>query len=186
MNFRFDPSLMSLRARFQPEAPKAPVRETDAAEALAAHRGRAPIQAAPKAGRAASALVRALAPSGAMGLSELKRRWADLASEPFASKTEPDALAAGILTLRVPSALAPLVQQQIPLLIQRLQLGGAKIREIRIAQRLAAKRRKSNVAPARHEISAAEDAALQAALAGVDDPKLKTALLRLGRAVKQP
>ena len=175
---------MSLRARFQPQAPAPRRGESEATEALLAKRGRAPIQPAPKASRALTALIRQMAPQGGIGLSELSRRWSDLAGEPFASKTAPEAFAGGVLTIRAPGALAPLLQSQLPLLAERLRLGGAKVREIRIAQRSAAPR-KANVAPLKTPLDPAEEAAIEAALAGVADPTLKAALKRLGRAVKQ-
>jgi hypothetical protein len=175
---------MSLRARFQPQAPTPRRGEGEAAEALLARRGRAAYQPAPKASRAVAALIRELAPQGGIGLSELKRRWADLAGEPFASKTAPDAFAGGVLTIRAPGALAPLLQSQLPLLMERLKLGGAKVRDIRIAQRSAAPR-KANLTARAAPLDASEEAAIEAALSGVADPSLKAALKRLGRAVKQ-
>ncbi len=75
-----------------------------------------------------------------MGISELKRRWADIVGPPFADKTAPEKLTGSVLTLRAPGALAPFLQQQIPLLIERLRLAGAKISDIRIEQRALAAR----------------------------------------------
>jgi hypothetical protein len=179
---------MSLRARFQPQAPAPRRGEGEAAEALLAQRGRAPIQPAPKASRAVAKLIRDLAPQGGIGLGEMKRRWADLVSEPFASKTAPETFAGGVLTIRAPSALAPLLQSELGRLAEQLRLGGAKVREIRLMHRQAPIR-KSNVAPLKSPLSPLEEAAVEAALEadlqGVENPSLKAALKRLGRAVKQ-
>ncbi|HRK65778.1 MAG TPA: hypothetical protein PLN53_15385, partial [Terricaulis sp.] len=80
---------------------------------------------------------------------------------------------------------APFLQQQIPLLIERLKTAGAKVKSVRIEQRSAARLEPSNVAPLKRPISPGEEAALAQALDHVGDPALKSALMRLGRAVKQ-
>ena len=120
---------------------------------------------------------------GTLGLSEMQRRWTVIAGESFARAT-PEKFAAGVLTLRAPGALAPFLQQQAPLLIERLKLAGAKVKAVRIEQR-AAPRPAGNLAPLKRAISAAEEAALTQALDHVGDPGLRAALMRLGRAVKQ-
>ena len=102
-----------------------------------------------------------------------------IAAAPAAGKA-----VAGVLTLRAPGALAPFLQQQAPLLIERLKLAGAKVKSVRIEQRAAA-RPAGNVAAIKKPLSAAEETALAKALDHVGDPALKSALLRLGRAVKQ-
>lgn len=119
-----------------------------------------------------------------MGLNEMKRRWAEVAGESFA-RTTPERLAAGTLTLRAPSALAPFLQQQAPLLIERLRVAGAKVKAIRIEQRTASLPAKGNVRPLQKPLTAAEETALAQALDPVGDPGLRSALMRLGRAVKQ-
>lgn len=119
-----------------------------------------------------------------MGLNELKRRWADVAGESFARAT-PEKLAGGILTLSCPGALAPFLQQQVPLLMERLKVAGAKVKSVRITQRSAAARPTANVRPLKKPLTAAEETALAQALDPVSDAGLKSALLRLGRAVAQ-
>lgn len=178
---------MSLRQRFQPAAPQAPApdREARAANALAAKRGRASAAAAPKAGKSVAALLRPLMPQGGMGLNELKRRWADIVGPPFAASTSPEKLAAGTLTLRAPSALAPFLTQQAPLLIDRLRLAGAQVKTIRVEQRSAPMKPKGNVRALKKALTPAEEAALAQSLDHVGDDAVKSALLRLGRAVKQ-
>ncbi len=186
MEFRFDPQFMSLRERFRPgQAPAAdPLAEARAAQALAAKRGRLSFSPAPRAGKAVAALLKPLMREGGMGLGELKRRWPEVAGDSF-SRAAPEKLAAGVLTLRVPGALAPFLQQQIPLLLERLRVAGAQVKSIRIEQRSAAPAPRTNVRPLKTPLSAAEEAALAQALDPVADPGLKSALLRLGRAVKQ-
>jgi hypothetical protein len=177
---------MSLRDRFRPaSAPAAdPRAEARAAQALADRRGRMSAAPAPRAGKAVAALLKPLLRETGLGFNELKRRWAEIAGEGFARAT-PERLAGGVLTLKVPGALAPFLQQQTPLLIERLRVAGAKVKTVRIEQRTAAPARQANVAPLKRTLNPAEEAALAQALDPVSDPGLKSALMRLGRAVKQ-
>lgn len=177
---------MSLRDRFRPAnaARPDPRAEARAAQALSANRGRKPIAPAPAANKALTAVLRPLLKETGLGLSEMKRRWADLVGESFARAT-PEKLAAGVLTISVPGALAPFLQQQTPLLIERLKVAGAKVKSVRIEQRTAAIKRNSNIRPLKQALSPAEETALAQALDPVGDPGLKSALMRLGRAVKQ-
>lgn len=175
---------MRSRLRPAPSAPVAAELENRAVQALAGQRGRASFAPAPKAGKAVAALLRPLMPQGGMGLNELKRRWGEIAGAPYAGKAFPEKLVAGNLTLRAPSALAPFLQLQIPLLIERLKLAGVQIKAIRIEQRAAAPA-KSNLRPVKPRLGEAEDAALAQSLDHIGDGALRSALLRLGRAVKQ-
>jgi hypothetical protein len=177
---------MSLRERFRPATAAGPdVRaESRASQALAGKRGRGTIAPPPKAAKSVAALLKPLLKETGMGLNELKRRWAEVAGDSFARAT-PEKLAGGVLTLKAPGALAPFLQQQAPLLIERLKVAGAKVKSIRVEQRTAAFPAKGNVRPLRTPLSAAEEAALAQTLDPVGDPSLRSALLRLGRAVKQ-
>jgi hypothetical protein len=71
------------------------------------------------------------------------------------------------------------------LLLERLRVAGAKVKSVRIEQRSAAPLRPANVASLKRALDANDEAALAQALDPVADPGLKSALLRLGRAVKQ-
>lgn len=178
---------MSLRERFRPAvAPNAdPAAEARAAQALAAKRGRAPFAPAPSAGRAVTALLKPLLRDGGMGINELKRRWPEVAGLPFANVCTPVRLNAGVLTLSASSAQAPLVSHSASLLIDRLATtAGVKLKSIRIEQR-SAPAPKGNVRPLRTPLTSAEEAALAQTLDPVGDPGLRSALMRLGRAVKQ-
>jgi hypothetical protein len=176
---------MSLRDRFRPSAPAPDDRlaENRAAQKLSGQRGRLPIAPPPKAGRSVSSLLRPLLRDEGPALSELKRRWGEIAGESFARAT-PEKLQAGVLTLKAPGALAPFLQQSAPLLVERLKVFGVKVKSIRIEQRTAASR-DANVRPLKHALTPAEETALAQALDPVADPSLKSALMRLGRAVKQ-
>jgi hypothetical protein len=128
--------------------------------------------------------LKPLISQGGMGLNELKRRWADIAGDSFA-RAAPEKLVAGTLTLRAPGALAPFLQQQAPLLIERLKVAGAKIKAVKIEQRATQLPRASNVRRLKQPLTATEESALAKSLDPVDDPNLKSALMRLGRALKQ-
>ncbi|MBC7768260.1 MAG: DUF721 domain-containing protein [Phycisphaerales bacterium] len=142
------------------------------------------MAAAPGAGKAVTAILKPLLKETGLGLNEMKRRWADIAGESF-SRATPEKLAAGVLTLKAPGALAPFLQTQTPLLIERLRVAGAKVKSIRLEQRTAAAPKAGNVRPLKRALTAVEEAALAQTLDPVGDPKLKSALMRLGRAVKQ-
>lgn len=118
-----------------------------------------------------------------MGLNELKRRWGDIAGDSFARAT-PEKLVAGVLTLRAPGALGPFLQSQTPLLIERLKMAGALIKAVKIEQR-AAPSQAPNLRRLKQALTVAEETALSEALGPVADPGLKSALMRLGRALKQ-
>jgi hypothetical protein len=175
----------SVRDRFRPALASGPdpSAETRAARALSAKRGRGTIAPPPRAAKSVASLLKPLLRETGMGLNELKRRWTEVAGDSFARAT-PEKLAGGVLTLKVPGALAPFLQQQTPLLIERLKVAGAKIKSVRIEQRTAAPL-KGNLGPLKQPLTAAEEAALAQTLDPVGDPGLRSALLRLGRAVKQ-
>ncbi len=177
---------MSLRERFRPTSPVGvdPRAEARAAKALAGQRGRMPIAAAPRASKALSAVLRPLLKETGLGLNELKRRWGEIAGESFA-RAAPEKLAGGVLTLKAPGALAPFLQTQTPLLIERLKVAGAKVKSVRIEQRTAARAPQTNVGPVRRALTPSEETALAQALDPIGDQSLKSALMRLGRAVKQ-
>ncbi|MGQ0532747.1 MAG: DciA family protein [Caulobacteraceae bacterium] len=192
MGLRFAQWSMSLRDRFRPAeeaflAPKAAgPSEAQAAQALSANRGRMSVAPPPSANKAVAALLKPILKDTGLGLAEVKRRWREIAGEAFARAT-PVKLSGGTLTLHAPSALAPFLQQQIPLLLERLRTAGAKARTIRIDQRAPVKPtlEPSNVRPLQKPLSATEEATLAQALDPACDPGLRSALLRLGRAVKQ-
>lgn len=185
MVFRFANQPVSLRDKFRPAPAPAtdPHAETRAAQALNGQRGRGTWSAAPRAGKAAAKVLKPLIHEASMGLNELKRRWGDIAGDSF-SRATPEKLVAGTLTLRVPGALAPFLQQQVPLLIERLKMAGARIKAVKIEQRTTASR-SANVRRLKAPLTTAEETALSKTLDPVADPGLKSALMRLGRALKQ-
>jgi hypothetical protein len=183
---------MSLRDRFRPAedpflAPKtAGPSEAEASQALSAKRGRMSVAPPANANKSLAAVLKPLLKDTGLGLAEMRRRWHEIAGEAF-SRATPVKLGGGTLTIHVPSALAPFLQQQTPLLLERLRLAGAKVKAIRVDHRAPAKplRETPNVRPLQTPLSATEEAALAQTLDPACDPGLRSALLRLGRAVKQ-
>lgn len=182
---------MSLRDRFRPAedaflAPAPKPSEAQASQTLSANRGRRSVAPPPNANKALAAVLKPLLKDTGLGLAEMRRRWHEIAGEAFARAT-PVKLARGTLTIHVPSALAPFLQQQTPLLLERLRVAGAKIKAIRVDHRAPARpmREAPNVRPLQRPLSAAEEAALARTVDPACDPGLRSALLRLGRAVKQ-
>jgi hypothetical protein len=178
---------MSLRERFRPTVAPAPDpdAETRATRSLSGQRGKASYASAPRAGKAAAAVLKPILPKGGgMGFNEIKRRWGEIAGDAFA-RTTPEKFVGGVLTLRCPGALAPFLQQQTGLLIDRLKTAGAKVSSVRISQGSAPPKPQPNVRRLSKPMTPAEESALAQALDPVLDPGLKSALMRLGRAVKQ-
>jgi hypothetical protein len=182
---------MSLRDRFRAAedaflGPKAAgPSEAEASQKLSASRGRQTIAPPPNANKALAAVLKPLLKDTGLGLAEIKRRWRDIAGESF-SRATPVKLAAGTLTIHVPSALAPFLQQQTPLLVERLRVAGAKVKAIRVDHRAPLREAPPpNVRPLQKPLSATEEAALAKTLDSASDDGLRSALLRLGRAVKQ-
>jgi hypothetical protein len=178
---------MSLRERFHPAAAPAPDPDAElrATRSLSNQRGKASYASAPRAGKAAAAVLKPILPKGSgMGFNEIKRRWSEIAGDAFA-RTTPEKFVGGVLTLRCPGALAPFLQQQTGLLIDRLKTAGAKVSSVRISQGSAPPKPQPNVRRLSKPMTPAEESALAQALDPVLDPGLKSALMRLGRAVKQ-
>lgn len=157
-----------------------PELEARAAALLERRRGRAPIKPAPAAGHHARGVLRPLLAKAGVGIDELQRRWREIVGEQIAKATAPEKIASGVLTIRAPSAIAPFVQHQAPLILERCQLAGAKVKSVLIRQGTPAPR------PAKAKTRAlteAEEAAVAQRVANVGGPRLQAALARLGRAM---
>jgi hypothetical protein len=160
--------------------------EACAAALLAARRGRKPIQPAPTASRHLTGILRSMPNKAEVGVKELKRRWAEIVGERLANGTEPEKIGTGgVLTVRVSGALAPFVQHQATLIVERCRLAGAKVKRIAIRQGTPPVKIVENVRPLVRPLTRDEEAELEASLAMIEAPRLKAALSRLGRAVRR-
>lgn len=168
-------------------APPPPPSEERAAALLGALRGRPPIQNLPKAARWTTKIVSPLIARKSVSAEELARLWPEIVGESLARVTAPARLAGGVLTLRAPSAAAPFVQHQAPLILERCRLAGARAETVKIEQgalRPAARRPAAAPAPsAARAISAAQEKSIAELAAKVEDEGLRAVLTRLGRAV---
>jgi hypothetical protein len=176
----------------RPQGPLDPRLEEAAARALESCRAK-PVRKPnpPRAGQLAAKIVRPMVKGGASAgksLGELRRQWADIVGEKDARVTEPDKLAGGkagrVLTVKVAGSAAPFIQHKIPMLLERCNLAGADLKDIKLIQGVVA-RPAANVRPLRMPLSADEERLLESALAPIGSPRLKAALLRLGRGLGQ-
>jgi hypothetical protein len=86
--------------------------------------------------------------------------------------------------LHAASSIAPFLAHQTDLIMERLRLAGVKVSAVRIEQRAIAAKTGRNVRRIKGALSAGEETALAQGLDRIGDPGLKSALMRLGRAVK--
>lgn len=173
----------------RPDGPLDARLEEAAIRALELRRGKAASRGGPpKAGALTARLMRPLAKSGSSGksLDEIRRQWRDIVGEKLAQMTEPEKLTASaagrVLTVKVAGPAAPFVQHQTPLLLERCNLAGADLSRLAIKQGVIA-RPVANVRPLTQPLSADEERLLLASLQNVASPRLKAALLKLGRSV---
>jgi hypothetical protein len=172
-----------------PRAPRAldPRLEAAATRLLEQRRGRAAIAAPPRAGGLATSLLAPLLKDRGVGLGDLRRRWPEIVGERLAGLTQPEKLQAGaegsVLTVRAHASAAPFVQHQAKLIIERANLAGAKVSALQIKQGAPSVRAPSNVGQVQRPLSPEEEALVLASLARFEPGPLRSALLRLGRAV---
>ena len=170
--------IASERARPEPS-------EGVARAALAARRGRAPIQAAPLVSTIAARTLRPLLSKTGPSLGELKRHWAEIVGQSLARATGPEKVGRGVLTIRAPAAVAPFLQHQAPLILERCALYGVKVEKLAIVHGQPAALPRPNVRPATRALTPEEEAAaLKDASAALSEP-LREALLTLARAVRR-
>lgn len=174
---------MAMFARFRnPPAPGLP--EDLAAARLSAARGRAAAAPPPSAAGHAAKVLRPLLKSSGGGLAELRRGWNEIIGASLARATAPEKFAGGVLTIRAASAVAPFVQHQQALIIERCALAGVAVTTLKIVQGPLPKPEAANIRPAPRRLTAQEEAAVAAEVSAVPPGRLREALTRLGRAVR--
>ena len=171
----------------------------EAARILATKRTRFAPRLTPPAGRSLSKTIKALDEKFGRGHDALAARWREIVGEPLAKHTEPVKLTkprngdGATLELKVDGPLAALIQHQAPDILARvnLVLGVGAVAKLRIVQgvirRPVATQSAASAAKARRQraqpLDAAQEAELEAGVAGADDERLKLALRKLGREV---
>ncbi len=133
---------------------------------------------------------------GQRGFAEggLAAEWPGIVGVEIAARCRPGRLAfaraaerrEGTLTLRVEAPFALEIQHLAPQLIERINgyFGYRAVARIKLQQVPLAARRHADAPPA-PPLSPAQEAALESRLAGVEDPDLRAALGRLGRALER-
>jgi len=165
------------------------IEEAMARAKLRKRRGKPVRQPKPNVGRAARKILRQhnKKSGGGSSLSELQINWRSLIGEDLAAISAPMKLtgtkAARTLTLRVVPAAAALIQHQEEAIRQRISVAaGGNITRLKIEQgQLPGRPLRSK--PARKSISAGDEANLQASVERIQSPRLKAAIVALGRAV---
>jgi hypothetical protein len=168
----------------------------EAAEILGRKRSRPPRRPPPPAGRSLSKLLKGLEDRFGQGSGALHARWPEIiADKRLARFTEPVKLiklrgdGGTILELKVDGPAAALIQHQAEDILARvnLVLGSGVATRLRIVQGPVKPRAETRQPPRRKRSAAPLDAAAEADLArtleAAPDNALKTALLKLGRAV---
>ena len=118
-------------------------------------------------------------------LFRLKAEWAAIVGADLAAASWPAALGRdGALKLRVAPAIALDLQHRAPLLIDRINLFFGRQAVARLVLVQGPLPFAAAPGPTLPETASAEDTtALEARLAGIDDPELRAALARLGQLV---
>ena len=165
----------------------------EAMRILGEKRTRPPRRSPPNAGRSLRPLLKSLDERFGQGPGALAARWREIVGEREAAVTEPVRLTkSGVLELRVRTSAATVIQHQAPEIMARVNLflGAGTVTRLRIVQgpvrATAAGPSPAQAAQARRRASGPLDAAAEASLAaGLEKAPegLRTALLRLGRAV---
>ena len=135
------------------------------------------------------ALVRALGPilkQAGPAPGTLAARWPEIVGERLAKITEPVKVTPGrggaTLTIRAPSAAAPMIQHARDHIIERVNLtGAAKIKDLRIVQTLSPNQAKPPGRP--RPLTREEHARLSHDLAAIETPAIRNALAGLGEAI---
>jgi hypothetical protein len=168
----------------------------DARRILARTRTRPARKAPPTIGRSLTPFIKSLDARFGQGAGGLKARWREIVGETLAKRSEPAKLVKGragagaVLEIKVEGPMATLVQHQSADILARVNLflGEGAVERLRIVQgpvvavrgaEAAAKPRRARARP----LDAAAEAELSQSVEGAADPKLRTGLERLGRAV---
>ena len=128
-----------------------------------------------------AALERGLAPTARKhGFSEtrLLLRWESVVGAEIAAWTRPMRLFRGVLHLQVASAWAPYIQHQAPSIRDRVNLFLGRKAVVRIALK------QGRVTPTPAARPSVEPKPEPVAVSGISDPELRTALARLGGALR--
>ena len=178
---------MNEKASPNPDSTLDPIAEA-MARAQLRHRRAKPVAPAPRpVGQAARKLVRKHDTGGGSPLSVLQMDWTRIIGADLAKLCYPVKLAGAksgrTLTLRVIPAAATVIQHQEEVIRQRLSVAaGGNITRLKYEQGALPHQAAPQIRRAMH-LSAEQEAALARAVAAIESPSLKAAIVGLGRAV---
>lgn len=155
-------------------------------------RGRPAIAPAPRAGRAVAGVLARFSGRFGSGIGDLKTRWSDIVGERTARMCAPVKLTGrgrdGVLHVAAVGPAALLVEADSARILAAVNTYAgrdvAKKLALTRAPARAPDRSKPAAPPAR--LAPTAQLALEAELADIEDPKLKAALAKLGRATRKP
>lgn len=166
-----------------------PIAEAEARVRLRHMRARAERQPAKPVGLALQRLARKTIPDKGPAISKLKTRWPDLVGPEISRFCRPEKIVASrdgrTLTLRVVPAAAPMIQHQSEIIRQRVSASmGGDITRIKLVQAPLQAGTSTQVTPeTSRALTAKELDDLQSSAAKIENPGLREAIVRLGKAV---
>jgi hypothetical protein len=155
-------------------------------------RGRRAIQPAPRAGRAVAQVVGQFSKRFGAGFGDIAARWNEIVGEKTARMCTPVKLtgrgADGVLHLAAPGPAALLVEADAERILAQVNLycGRDVAKRLSLTRAPARAKAATETAPRPHAgargLAPTARLKLEARLADIDDPGLKAALMKLGRA----
>ena len=166
-----------------------PIEEARARVRLRYMRGRAASPGMPKIGVAAERLTRKSGAKKLPPIQVLKARWREIAGEQLYKFCRPERLSGGkegrVLTLRVLPQAAPMVQHQSETIRQRVSVAaGGDVVSIKLVQGpLTTSEGPQKPRRVIRPLTPKERAELEASTAGIQDKRLREAIVALGAAM---
>jgi len=166
-----------------------PIEEARARVRLRYMRGRAVHPGMAKIGVAAERLTRKSGAKKLPPIQVLKARWREIAGEQLYKYCRPERLSGGkdgrVLTLRVLPQAAPMVQHQSETIRQRVSVAaGGDVVSIKLVQGpLTSSEAPQKPRRVTRPLSPKERADLEASTAGIQDKRLREAIVALGAAM---
>jgi hypothetical protein len=166
-----------------------PIEEARARVRLRYMRGRAASPGMPKIGVAAERLTRKSGAKKLPPIQVLKARWREIAGEQLYKFCRPERLSGGkdgrVLTLRVLPQAAPMVQHQSETIRQRVSVAaGGDVVSIKLVQGpLTTSEAPQKLRRVIRPLTPKERAELEASTAGIQDKRLREAIVALGAAM---
>jgi hypothetical protein len=165
-----------------------PIEEARARVRLRYMRGRAVKQPMAQIGLAAERLTRKVGGKKMPAIQMLKARWREIAGEQLYKFCRPERLSGGkdgrVLTLRVLPQAAPMVQHQSETIRQRVSVAaGGDVTAIKLVQGALTSAEAPKARRVVRQLTPKERAELEASTVGIEDKRLREAIVALGAAM---